>query len=114
MAGDSVNAVAGLSAYAFYKSCTPQERGSYEALAAALTKRFTPVRIQAVQSSLFHDRRQRERETVDSYAQDLRVLFHKAYPRPDQGSAEAESLGKFVLASQFAASNQGESIAGTA
>ena len=100
-----VNLVTRLSgqAYAFYKSCTPQERGSYEALAAALTKRFTPVRIQAVQSSLFHDRRQKERETVDSYAQDLRVLFHKAYPRPDQGSAEAESLGKFVLASQFAA-----------
>ena len=100
-----VNLVTRLSgqAYAFHKSCTPQERGSYEALAAALTNRFTPVQIQAVQSSLFHDRRQKERETVDSYAQDLRVLFHKAYPRPDQGSAKAESLGKFVLALQFAA-----------
>ena len=40
-----VNLVTTLSgqAYAFYKSCTLQERGSYEALAAALTKRFTPV-----------------------------------------------------------------------
>ena len=39
-----------------------------------------PVRISAVQSSLFHDRRQKEREPVDDYAQDLRKLFHKAYP----------------------------------
>ena len=90
-------------AYAFYKSCPSHERSSYQGLAAALLKRFTPVRIQAVQISLFHDRKQREKESVDSYAQDLRVLFYKAYPRADQGSPEAESMGKAVLASQFAA-----------
>ena len=90
-------------AYAFYKSCPSHERSSYQGLAAALLKRFTPVRIQAVQTSLFHDRKQREKESVDSYAQDLRVLFYKAYPRADQGSPEAESMGKAVLASQFAA-----------
>ena len=89
-------------AYAFYKSCSPHQRGSYEEMAAALTRRFTPVRIQAVQSSLFHDRKQKERETVDSYAQVLRVLFHKAYPSAQRGSDEAEGMGKFVLASQFA------------
>ena len=133
-------------AYAFYKSCPSHERSSYQGLAAALLKRFTPVRIQAVQTqrrydmrhemltqralfchrantkrgtltqhfvthvvpplvqtSLFHDRKQREKESVDSYAQDLRVLFYKAYPRADQGSPEAESMGKAVQASQFAA-----------
>ncbi len=89
-------------AYAFYKTCTPEQRGSYEELAAALTKRFTPVRIQAVQSTLFHERKQKERESVDSYAQVLRVLFHKAYPCTHRGSSEAESLGKAVLATQFA------------
>ena len=51
-------------AYGFYKSCIPQQRGSYSAMVSALTKRFTPVQIQAVQTSLFHERRQSERETV--------------------------------------------------
>ena len=54
-------------AYAFFKSCSAQERSSYEGMSAALVKRFTPVRIQAVQSSLFHERKQGE-ESVDSYA----------------------------------------------
>ena len=89
-------------AYAFYKSCSPQQRASYAEMAAALTKRFTPVRIQAVQCSLFHERRQKDGESVDSYAQALRVLFHKAYPSAQRGSPEAESMGKAVLASQFA------------
>ena len=62
-------------AYAFYKSCPSHERSSYQGLAAALLKCFTPVRIQAVQTSLFHDSKQREKESVDSYAQDFRVLF---------------------------------------
>jgi len=42
----------------FYRSCTPQQRSSYSVLATALRKRFTPVRIQSVQSSRFHERRQ--------------------------------------------------------
>ena len=88
-------------AYAFYKSCTPQQSSSYEEISAALTKRFTPVRIQAVQSSLFHDRKQKEKESVDSYAQALWVLFYKAFPSAQRGSAEAEDMGKAVLSSQF-------------
>ena len=38
---------------------------------------------------------------MDHYAQDLRRLFHKAYPRARQGSEEAEDLGRSVLAYQF-------------
>ena len=38
----------------FYRSCTPQQRSNYQDLTAALRKRFTPVRIQAVQTSRFH------------------------------------------------------------
>ena len=60
------------------------------------------MRIQAVQSSLFHERKQKEKESVDSYAQTIRELFHKAYPSAVRGSPEAESMGKSVLASQFA------------
>ena len=63
-------------AYSFYRSCTAQQRGDYGTLVAELTKRFTPVRLQSVQSSLFHDRKQKPQETVDAYAQDLRRLFY--------------------------------------
>jgi len=40
-------------AYTFFKSCSAKQCGSYEEMTAALTKRFTPVQMQAVQSSLF-------------------------------------------------------------
>ena len=88
-------------AYSFYRSCSAAQRGSYTLLMAELGKRFTPVTIQAIQTSLFHDRKQGAGEMVDVYAQDLRRLFGKAYPLVQQGSKEAEELGKAVLASQF-------------
>ena len=88
-------------AYAFYRSCTPPQRSSYDALIGELSKRFTPVRIQAIESSLFHERKQKPSETVDDYAQDLRVLFKRAYPLAQQGTQEAETMGKSVLAYQF-------------
>ena len=88
-------------AYTFYRSCTPRVRANYEELVAELKKRFTPVRIQSVQSSQFHDRRQKPQETVDGYAQDLRRLFHRAYPRAQQGAQELEDMGQSVLAYQF-------------
>ena len=68
-----------------------------------LTDKFTPVQIQAVQSSLFHDRKQQPHETVDERAQDVRRLFHQAYPRAQQGSQETEDMGRSVLAYQFVA-----------
>ena len=68
-----------------------------------MQKRFTPVRIQAVQTSQFHDRRQRVGESVDNFAQDLRRLFQKAYPTTARGSQEAEEMGQSVLANQFVA-----------
>lgn len=88
-------------AYAFYRSCPSQVRNSYENLAKELTKRFTPVRIQGVDTSLFHERRQKAEESVDSYAQELRRLYQKAYPESLQGSEDAEKIGKTLLASQF-------------
>ena len=90
-------------AYTFYRSCAPHQRSSYDLLVAELMKRFTPVRLQSVQSSLFHERKQKTIESVDAYAQDLRRLFHLAYPRAQQGSQEAEDMGRSVLASQFVA-----------
>ena len=90
-------------AYAFFRSCTIQQKTSYVLLVAELQKRFTPVQLQTVQSSLFHDRKQKTGESVDDYAQDLRTLFHKAYPYAQQGTQEAERLGQLVLVNQFVA-----------
>ena len=61
-----------------------------------LVKRFTPVRLQAVQSSQFHERKPKPQESVDGYAQDLRRLFHKAYPTAQQGSRETDEMGQSV------------------
>jgi len=59
-------------ACAFYKSCSVQQRRNYTTLVAELTKRFTPVRLKAVQSGLFHERKQKvPSESVNTYAQDL-------------------------------------------
>ena len=86
----------------FYRSCTPQQRSSYNELVTALRSRFTPVHIQSVQSSIFHEWRQHANETVDDYAQDLRRLFHRAYSSAHSGG-EAKAMGKSVLAYQFIA-----------
>ena len=88
-------------AYSFYRACLPEQKESYTALKQELTKRFTPVQIQAIQSELFHDRKQKDGESVDEYAQDLRWLFRKAYGKAQQGSQEAEKMGRSVLAYQF-------------
>ena len=90
-------------AYAFYRTCTSQQRSTYSELVAALKKRFTPVRIQSVQSELFHSRKQQAQEKVDEYAQDLSRLYQKAYPQARQGTGETEVMGKTVLAYQFVA-----------
>jgi len=68
-----------------------------------LKKRFTPVRLQAVQSSLFRDHRQKPNETVDVYAQELRTLLYRAYPQVQQEQKETEEMACTMLANQFAA-----------
>ena len=88
------------SASRFYRSCPPQQRASYSALASALKQRFTPVRLQAVQSSRFHERRQKQTESVDDYAQDLRRLFCRAYSSAEY-SDRSEAMSQSVLAYQF-------------
>ena len=88
-------------AYSFFRSCTMEQRTNYCLLVAELRKWFTPVRLPAIQSSLFHDRRQHASESVDHYAQELRTLFHRAYPSVYQGTREAEALGQTVLVNQF-------------
>ena len=90
-------------AYSYYRSCTSEQRSSYPLLVKTLEDRFIPVRIQAVQSSRFHKRKQSPTESVDSYAQELRKLYQKAYTTTQQRSKEAEAMGRSVLAHQFIA-----------
>ena len=40
---------------------------------------------------------------MDTFAQELRSLFRKAYPPAQRGSEEAETMGRAVLANQFLA-----------
>ena len=91
------------SAYSFYRSCTAEQRNDYKLLVEQLTKRFTPVQIQPIQSQLFHDRQQKPKETVDEYAEALKKLFVKAYSNLARGGQEAETMGQSVLANQFVA-----------
>ena len=59
--------------------------------------RFTPVQIQSVQTSKFHERKQRPNEAVDDYAQELQRLFHRAYATTQHEGRGAETMGKSVL-----------------
>ena len=67
-------------------------------LVPELKKRFTPT---AIQTHLFHNRKQGPTETVDDYAQALRKLFKKAYTGVLRGEPEGDAMGQTVLANQF-------------
>ena len=73
----------------------------YRLLIAELGKRFTSVRLPAVQTQMFHERRQGPKETVDEFVQELCKLYSKAYATVTHGTPEAEEVGQRVLASQF-------------
>ena len=89
------------TAKAFYRACTPMQRSDYGLLIAELAKRFTPVRLPAIQTQVFHDRRQGPEEIVDEFAQELRQLYAKAYAPVTRGTPEAEEVGQRVLTSHF-------------
>lgn len=61
------------------------------------------MRIKSVQSELFHERKQKPKESVEEYAQDLNRLYQHAYPYSKRGSEDAERMGQTVLAYQFVA-----------
>ena len=89
------------SARSFFPSCTPAQKSNYQLLVAELKKRFTPVQLTAVQTQLFHSRRQGMKESVDDFAQELRKLHSKAYAATTYANPEAEKVGQMVLANQF-------------
>ena len=80
-----------------------EQHTDYSLLVAELKKRFIPVALPAIQSNLFHDKKQGVSESVDIYAQELHTLFHKTYPSVQQGTRKAEALGQTILTNQFVA-----------
>lgn len=54
------------SAYSFYQSCSPDQRKTYDELVTTLSQRFSPIRISAIKSNLFHERKQGAHEVVDT------------------------------------------------
>ena len=88
---NSVNLVTRLRgpAYSFYQSCTAEQRSSYQLLAAALKKRFTPVYLRSARRSQFHKRKQEPNESVDTFVQELRKFYYEAYPVTQQRSPDS-------------------------
>lgn len=82
------------------KYCSVQQRFSYAELVAALWTHFRQVKIQSLQSSIFHEHKQKSGESIDNYVLDSQKLFHRAYSNM-QGSREAEAIGKSVVSNQF-------------
>ena len=91
------------TAASFYRSCGVDVRSQYKSLVEAMKRRFTPVRLTAVQTQLFHNRQQAEGETVEQFAQDLQKLFNQAYARAAREGPEAEKLARTLLTNQFIA-----------
>ena len=89
------------SAQAYFRTCSEEQKHDYQALVQAMSQRFTPVRIQALECSTFHERKQGRKETVDTYAQELQRLFQRAYPSAVHGNPDAQEMGQAVLSSQF-------------
>ena len=89
------------TAMAFYRSCSPDVRSRYPALVGVIKRRFTPIRLTAVQAKLFHTRQQLENESVDKFAQELQKLYNLAYAEAASEGLHAERMGQTLLANQF-------------
>ena len=84
-----------------FGSCSLVQRNNYTQLVAELKKRFTLVQLPAIQTQMYHDRKEGPLETVDDFAQELGKLYAKAYAAVTRGTPEAEQVGQTVLANQF-------------
>lgn len=85
------------TARAFYCSCTQAQKNDYGKLVSALKKRFTPVKLTALQTQLFHSRRQGADDAVDDFAQKLSRLHSRAYLTATSANAEAKMVGQIIL-----------------
>ena len=84
-----------------YQLCTPVQKNDYTQLVAALKKRFIPVVLTALQTQMFHSRRQGPNESVDDFVQELCRLHTRAYVTAIGASPEAEKVVQKVLVNHF-------------
>ena len=70
-------------------------------LVAAMKRRFTPVWLTAVQAQLFHRCQQQDKETVNTFSQELQKLYNLAYAGAASDGPHAERMGQNLLANQF-------------
>ena len=86
--------------------------GLDDLLVEQLSRRFTPVHSQSLQSSLFHHRKQgaggNSRYLCPGAGWHGGSLFRREYPPAQRGSEEAKTVGRAVLANHFLAGLQPE------
>ena len=83
------------------------QKSSYSELVDAL-KMFTPVKLTALQTQMFHSRRQGATESVDDIVQELCWIHSQAYSAAISGCPEAEKVGQIVLVNQFVSGHRSE------
>ena len=59
------------------------------------------MHIQALECSIFHERKQGSQESVDAYAQNIQCFIQNAYPGAALGSDDEQKMGEAVLSCQF-------------
>ena len=69
-----------------------KQRSAYMELVAALQQGFTPVRMQSVQSELFHSHKQHVKEKVGNMI--LISCTKEHIPSGQQGTGEMKSIGE--------------------
>ena len=65
-------------AQAYYRTCSEDQKRDYQELVQSMSQKFTPVGIQALECSTFHERKQGRKESVDTYVQEWRAFSKEA------------------------------------
>lgn len=71
-------------------------RGSFRELVGELRNRFRRVETSKSFSAKFSHREQRQSESVENYAADLKHLYDKAYPQRDDATRREDLLRRFL------------------
>ena len=79
-----------------YKRLTAEETADYDAIVAALKRRFEPQCRKEVYMAEFQRRKKLRSEDWASYGEDLRTLVEKAYPTLQAEAQELLALNRFL------------------
>ena len=73
-------------ALSYYHSCPPAEKSDYKKLTQALSTRFTLVQLPVVQTTLFHERKQKPKEEWTRMHKTFGVCSRRHTPRCDKAA----------------------------